>query len=71
MESKKSDLYEFKNTYPEIKFIIGAGIKSEQDFEQAYKMEFAGIALSSIITESDSIIDKLEEIMTYENEYGR
>lgn len=71
IESKKSELILMKNNYQTNDIIIGAGIKSEEDFKQTYSLEFAGVALSSIITESENIMEKLDEIMSYENEYGK
>lgn len=70
IEMKKEILFKLKNSFPKLKFILGAGIKSENDFEKTYEFEFDGIALSSIIMENDSITDKIEEIFKYEQQYG-
>lgn len=71
VDTKKDELLWMKNNFGNKKIIIGAGIKSEEDFQKAYELEFAGIALSSIITESPNILDTLDEIMSYELNYSR
>lgn len=70
VEEKSSTLREMKNKFGDLEILIGAGVKSETDFEEIYRMDFAGVALSSIITESENIVEKLEEILMYEKNYG-
>ncbi len=70
LEAEEDNLNYLKSKFDESKILLGAGVKSEADFEKCYKLGFGGVLLSSVICENNDFFGKLEEMISYEAKYG-
>lgn len=74
LDLEKDNILKFKEklSINNIKFMIGAGVKQETDFQRCYtEFKLDGILLSSIVMESADPISKLEEMIMHESKYSQ
>ncbi|QQR93797.1 triose-phosphate isomerase [bacterium] len=71
IDQEMQNLMYLKSKFDEDKIILGAGIKSENDFIKTYELGFAGVMISSVVTENEDFFGKLEELLNYENMYSK